>query len=212
MWALVKADFLYTRLGLGIIAFFVAFFFVQSATISGWHFATFVNNTAVSAMIGMGIMGASADKERRDRTMIALPITINRVGVARLIYVNIVFAALMVVWSIFLVVRPGGVDIQDVWIMFNAASVAMTLFLGFMIHHDLGFYETWRYRIMIYVGVAVFLATIAVLGISGYMDEVGKAYGNFFETFTGVLVHFVAAAATFYLSLRVFERRRSYLK
>lgn len=211
MWALIKADFHYTRIGLCVIGLFVAFFFVLAANVTGWHFHSFVNNSAVSAMIGMGIMAASADKERRDRSMMALPVPINDVGIVRLIYVAIVFAGLMVVWSAFLVVRPEPVVLADIWVMFNASAIAFMLFIWFSLHHDFAYHESRRPRLVMYALTAGFLVIIAILGVSGEMDEIGPAYGDFLLSVPGVLFHLTLAVLSFLYALRVFKRRKSFL-
>ena len=211
MWSLVKADLIYTRIGLGVVSLFVALFFVLSAFVGDWNFHLFVNNSAVSAMIGMGIMGASIDKERRDRLMMGLPVTVADVGAARLLYVLVVFAALWVVWAVFLLFRPQGGSLSDLWVMINASSVSFVLFALFMIHHDLGFYKPRRYRWIVYVAAFVFVGSIAWMNVRGVENDWGPAYGRFFRTFPAVVLHVTLAALLFILDLRVFTRRRSYL-
>ena len=210
MWSLVKADLIYTRIGLFVISLFVAFFFVLSVR-SDWNFHLFVNNSAVSAMIGMGIMAVSIDKERRDRMMMALPVTVAQVGVARLLYLAVVFAALWVVWGLFLLVRPQGGSLSDLWVIVNASSVSFVLFLLFTIHHDLGFYETRRYRWIMYLAAFVFVGSIAWMNLRGVLNDWGPAYGRFLTTFLGVVVHVTLTALLFIVDLRIFAGRRSYL-
>ena len=211
MWSLVKADLIYTRFGLVVISLFVALFFVLTAVLSDWNFHIFVNNSAVSAMIGMGIMAASIDKERRDRMMMGLPVTVAQVGVARLLYVAVVFAGLWVVWVVFLLGRPQGASLSDLWVMVNASSVSLVLFLLFTIHHDLGFFKTRRYRWIMYVAAFLVVSSIAWMNLRGVLNDWGPAYGRFFTTFPAVVVHVTLAALLFMLDLRIFAGRRSYL-
>lgn len=211
MWPLVRADFQYTRIGLGIIALLAAFFFYQHAAHDGWGFYTFVSNTASTAMITMGIMAGATDKEKRDRTMMTLPVPIGKVGLARLIYVPIVLVGLMAVWSVYLLVRPQGGSMMDVWIMFNAIALSFIVFMIFAIHHDLAYHDARRHRMWMYAAIVVVLVVIAVAALNDQLEEWGLAYGSFLRSFVGVVVHFAVAGVMLVLQLRAFAHRRSYL-
>jgi hypothetical protein len=211
MWTLLLADLKYTRIGLSIIALLSAYFFFQHAWVSGWHFYAFVHNSCASALITMGIMAASIDKEKRDRTHMVLPVTVRSVGLARLLYVPVVFVGLIVVWTIYLLVRPQAPTISDVWFMLNATAVSFFVFMFFALHHDYSYYGTKRYRLWLYVPLLVLVATVVLVGFTQELDEIIPTYWAFLGSFAAVAVHFPIAGLLLLLGVRAFERRRSFL-
>lgn len=211
MWALVKADIYSSRTGLFVIGVFVTGLFVLHAVANGWNFNSFVHATSTSAVIGIGFIAVSMDKERRDRTMASLPLSITDVGVARLAYVLVIFAALAPVWVAFLLASSKDIAVSDLWTMINAAAMSTIIYLLFAIHQDIGHFHRRRYRRLFYAFFALFLATLALLGLLQVLDTWGPKYGEFFATFPAVVIHTLIAAGLFVLDLRIFVRRTSYL-
>ncbi|MFQ5627550.1 MAG: hypothetical protein ACE5I1_02220 [bacterium] len=93
MWLILKAELVYTRIGM-VIGYAIAFLlFFAAANVRDGAVDVFMVNTAVIYFITIGIIGSEADKEKRTRLQSLLPISPQRLGMVEQFYIAIFLLA-----------------------------------------------------------------------------------------------------------------------
>ena len=119
MTAYIRAEWEDRWIGMLVVTLIYGFFFVVNAIWNEWDMEQFFSNTAVTFWIATGIMGSEADKERRDRLYVLMPMSRRRYAIARIADVIVSKSYLLLFWLVFLVARPGTVEMNDVWYTYS---------------------------------------------------------------------------------------------
>ena len=199
------------KTGLVIATILYGVFFAIAALWGDWDINQFYTNSAIVFWIATGIMDSAADKERRDRLYTLMPISLRAYSIARVVDVLFLKLWLLILWFVFLLVRPEGFTIDKFWYMLSFSTIAVTIILVFVVYHDLGFFETWKYRI----GMAAFGLLVLVVLIAGGMSGRFAGWDIGHDALTDNPIAFLVYLCLFFvlatISIRVFMRRRSYV-
>ena len=199
------------KIGMAIVTTLYLVLFALAAIWDNWNIDQFYTNSAVTFWISTGIMGSEADKERRDRLFALMPISLRSYSVARIADLIVTKLWLLVFWFVFLLVRPEGFTADKFWYMLSYSLIAMTIILVFVLYHDLGYFQTWKYRIGMLATGLVFVGFLIFGGLSGRIAHWDIGHDTLTNNPIAFLVYaglFLSLAAA---SVRVFIRRRSYV-
>ncbi|MDH3216356.1 MAG: ABC-2 transporter permease [Candidatus Krumholzibacteria bacterium] len=186
-------------------------FFALAAIFDSWDVEQFFTNTAITFWITTGIMGSEADKERRDRLYSLMPIPRRHYSIARIVDLVITKLWLLLFWFVFLLVRPEGFTADKFWYMLSFSVIAMTIILVFVLYHDLGYFQTWRYRIGLLATGVLVIAVLIFGGLSGRFAGLNIGHDALTNNPTAFLVYAVLFLTMASACVGVFMRRRSYV-
>jgi len=199
------------KLGMAVVTVLYLSFFALFAIWRDWDIELFYSNTAVTFWISTGIMGSEADKERRDRLFALMPISLRSYSVARVVDLVVTKLWLLLFWFVFLLVRPEGFAIDKFWYMLSYSLIAMIIILVFVLYHDLGYFQTWKYRIGILATGVLVVALLIFGGLSGRFGRWDIGH----DALTNNPIAFLVYAGLFLVMasacVQVFMRRRSYV-
>ena len=199
------------RIGMMIVTIVYGFFFLVAAFGSNWDIEQFYRNTAITFWISVGVLGSRADKERRDRLFTLVPISLRSYSIARVVDLVVTKGWLLLLWFVFLLVRPDGFTIDKFWYMLSYSTIAMIIILAFVLYHDLGYFHTWRYRIGLLVMGFFVLIVLIFGGLSGSFGWWHVGHDALTNNPTAFLVYAAMFLVMASASVRVFMRRRSYV-
>jgi hypothetical protein len=199
------------KYGIAFVTTLYAIFFAAAAIWGNWNIDQFFTNTAVTFWISTGIMGHEADKEKRDRHYVLLPISLRSYSLVRIADLMITKFWLLLFWFVFLLVHPEGFTSDKFWYMLSFSTIAISIILVFVLYHDFGFFHTWKYRISLYVIGLLVVVGLITGGLSGRFA--GLNIGH--DAMTNNPIAFSIYAGLFLtmatVSVGVFMRRRSYV-
>ena len=233
MLRLVKTEIAYFKIGLivpGVVGLFCAIFAFswgldRTVQIAGIKFGfimpqfgdmySLMASTAVALFIAMVIFGEQTGREKRDRMLARLPVSMRTIGIARLLLVALFQLFLLLIWLLFYriehVARPGNTLMHILFA--NAALLAIILL--FVMWHDLGFHSRRIYRSLLLTAVGVIImaesARITDL-LTNPADQQDIFLYPFLQTADGTLTAHAVLASVAILSYFAFIKRRSFLQ
>jgi hypothetical protein len=220
MWAIIKAELKYYRLTLAITFILILNFFLTSLLLDSGDVFGFMVYTIVLMMVAMIVIGTQEDREKRDRMTTLLPVSIKQVAFGRILFILLFQGSLFALWLIVYLARHLFEDAGAIWSVFSMTAYILSLFLFFIIYHDLKFFENITYRI-------IFFITLFLLLIFFYIPQLNIGLVTAIQTSSpnmiGILVKILYSevgrtfwsnlimAGLIYTSYDIFIERKSYL-
>jgi hypothetical protein len=158
----------------------------------------------------MGILGASGDEEKRTRAHALLPLSPRAVATLDLYYVALFHLGMVALWMAFLAFKPQYATPRTLFGMVTQNGLSLGLIALLVIHIHLGYLGERRYRTITHALLAL-AATIGVLVYTGWMGPAARFIGRHYVSWTGALAATLAWLLLSWLSVILYERRRSYL-
>lgn len=184
---------------------------VAAVMLPKWDVFGYMLNTTITYFILMGILGASMDGEKRTRAQALLPIPPREVALCDLAYVALFQLGMVALWLAFLAFKPEFATGRTLWGMVTQNGLTLGLIALFIIHTHLGFFGAHRYRRITHsLGVA-FGLSMGLLTYTGWMGPFARWIGRHYVSWSGALTATLLWLALFWLSVVLYERRRSYL-
>ncbi|MGH7493164.1 MAG: ABC-2 transporter permease [bacterium] len=211
MWRLLQAEFDYhkTRLRLALLAGFIFFLVTLTRDWDGVYGLQGV--TMVIFYAAMIIVGSYDDREKRDRLQALLPVALPDFSASRLLFIILLQSAFFALWLIVYLVRHVPHDVQALWSMLSLQATMLTVVNLFIIHHDLGYYETRRYRLVFYAALLVIFAGLFSMEHHAWVENILSFGPSKSKSPSHALVSNIIAISSFSLCHRVFMRRKSFL-
>ena len=211
MWTLIKQEYAYTKVGLAVMGLIMIAIWVVHQYVNDWDLYGFIANSASALLIGVGIIGAGIDNEKRDLTYARLPVPIRDIGLVRMAYMALAFVPLVGLWVLFMLVHPDGPYLDALFAMASAIGLSMIIYCVFALSHDFGFYGTHKYRAWLW-GIVAASAVILLFATVAGDAEWWHAYTDNFDTFGGMIGHLLVGTVVSLYAIRVFTNRQSFLK
>jgi len=214
MWKLIKAEIVLNKVSLLIAYCLVISFFIMlimskaEINILGIILAIFI-----SGAIATGITSPKY-KDKRDRFHITLPLSIKKIGIARLAYPVLVYFSLAILFFITsFMLKAYSIKLNTLWEILSINGFALILITCTHIHHDLKFYflnknqraaELAIYMLVMLVMAFEWFKLILQRGQLGTFEEhiLFSPIGAFGCNLIGI--------GLAYLSILVFTKRKSY--
>lgn len=234
MRRILRADFSYNKTGFSVLfSLCILFFLIDlfwggfsipigengrisfglDSELTGLHeIYNLVVNTAIAWFIAIVVMGASADKQKLDRFNGMLPLPRRIYGIGRLLFVNASQMAIFVLWLLFLAISSNEFEMTELWAIFSANAVLLSLVTIFIIHHDFGFFENPKYKRLNYVLLFLLIIATNVIFNVEYFSAVPMNIVRFFISLPGALFFTFFWIGLSLLSVTVYSRRRIYLE
>jgi hypothetical protein len=173
---------------------------------------SFMWQTTVAYTIVMGVVGLEADEEKRTRYNALLPVRPRQLALLDLAYVTLPHLGMVALWFALLPFKPRyAAAATTYWAMASHSGLTLGLMALFIIHTHLGFFGDRRYRRIDYALLLTFGAAIASLVYTGWMGAVRRALFRHYASWTGALSATLLWLLLSWLSVVLYERRRSYL-
>ena len=220
MWPLIKAEIEYNQRA---IAF--AFSIAILVSIIAGSISLNESERAGSALFTTGFLsvimviylfllihlGSQDSREKRDRLHSLLPVTIKQHSLERLLVIVLLQSGFAVLFLLGSVGFNLGIDSTSLFYILSSQAVFFSITMLMAIYQDLGHFGTLRYRLF-YIGL--FFALIGVGHILVLFDSLVPVLKFIFEpylTATGAALYTLIAIGLFFLSAKIFTRRRVYL-
>ena len=212
MWQVLKTEFEYNK-GVVIPAYLIVVLMLLPGKIfdlDGVYGLSAI--CTIISFVCIPIMGMRMDKEKRDRLYLGLPRTLKEVSTARLLFIILFQLGLFFLWSILFFTDHFGHDNQAIWTMLTASAFVIIIIEFFAINHDLGYFNTARYRIVYFTLVTLFFVGLIGSTINGYVSPKALSFGTKnFKTFLDTFVYGLLCLGMLYFNYQLFMRRKSYL-
>ncbi|MFQ5633470.1 MAG: hypothetical protein ACE5I1_32285 [bacterium] len=233
MWHILKAEFQYMKLGIliaygiGVLLLILAinwgldtrldlagvelrFFLPQFGNLY-----SLMANTSTAVIIAVIIIGVQSDQEKRDRFYARLPLPIRTTGLARLLFMLLFQAGMVLLWLILFLLEPPAETMKAIYTMIGVNEFWLGIIVVLLLWHDLGQYGTFKFR-------GLFLAVVGLVA-SGYAWSIFNRFDEmsaqqlvdrflFYQTPAGAALVSGIFIGLLYLSIWVFARRRLYLE
>ena len=212
MWTILKADIEYSKptlivaysIGLVIMFFDIVFHIFDIDMLMGI--------TTVTYFISMGIIGANDNKEKRDRFQTGLPNPLQQLGVARLLFVILFKAGMLVLW-IALFLTKYTEDAHRIILNILSVNVFNIIVVtAFIIYSDLGYFRTKMYRIVFLVSTSLTFIFLIWLSLQNYVQYPLSFGPEIQNSSTEALIYHIICIGLIYFDYTIFLKRRSYLK
>lgn len=211
MWRLMQAELNYVKSYL-MIGYTISIMFFLSALI--WKqvdIFIFATHTSINYFIWMGICGSESDKEKRTRYLSVVPMPRRNVCLTDLLFVNLFQGGMVVLWVMLLLIRPETGTANTPWGLVSLNGLILSLIAVLMIHTHLGFFAPKKYKWITYGLLMLMIFAVVILQFFGYylsilefvLRQLVRPAGAFFATMLWLSLS--------YLSVVIFNRRRSYL-
>jgi len=209
MWRALKADLEYYKLNL-LIGMTISVLMAVVLLLLGFaDFKILLINSFFVYFANIGFIGADADKDKRDRHDTLLPVAIREMAVSRLLFAIFFQLGLLVLWFVFFMLSDETVTARVICRLFSTSAMNLAIVALFVIHHDLGFLNGKKYSYG-FLGLIFIVA-----GFLAYSGKMRAAWGFIFDTLypspAGALLFSLIAAGLYFLSIKIFVRRKSYL-
>jgi len=209
MWHTLKADLDYYKFSLLIGMSIGVLIAIVLLALGFADLNILMTNSFFVYFINIGIIGADADKDKRNRHDTLLPLSIRETAVSRMLFVIFFQLGLLLLWLIFLMFSGEEITTRTICRLFSANAMNLAIVALFVIHHDLGFLNGKKY-------LYGFLGLIFIVaGLLAYFGKMRAVWGFIFDTLypspAGALLFSLIAAGLYFLSIHIFVRRKSYL-
>jgi hypothetical protein len=128
-----------------------------------------------------------------------------------LAYVTLFQLGMVALWLLFLAFKPQFFTARTLWGMVSQNAITLGGILLFIIHTHLGFFGERRYQRITYSLPVVWGLCIGVLVYTGWIGSVARWAGGHLVSWSGALFTTLVWLALSWLSVVLYERRRSYL-
>lgn len=212
MWHVLKAEFEYNKNTI-IFAYCIAFL----AFIAGlvWELAgvySLVTITFLLVFFSIAGMGSRTDKERRDRFYVKLPISLKQTSILRFLFPLLFYLGIFVLWIGAFFIHHIGHENHVFWSLIGMSALLFILIAFFTLYHDLGHFNTGKYRIIYICCLLLFFAGLVQLLIKGYLSTKIISFGNnIHKTFWDAGGYALICFGMLYLNHHIFLRRKSYV-
>jgi hypothetical protein len=202
------------------IAYLIALTFTALFFLAG-------KNIMILILVTLGIFhlvliatGMRHTKEKRDRLVASLPVTIGNTAIARIIFVLFFQMCLLPIWIIFFLGHYSSMGGAVFWRLLSLNGFVFIYVLIFSINADLGHYlqsSRLRVRFWLYFLLVLLLCLMPEI-IATYAEIMPMVWRSalfeFYQTFThtglSCLFIYTLAALMLFLSIRIFTARTSY--
>jgi hypothetical protein len=207
----VQAEFEYhkTRLRLAVLAAII--FFLASLLRDSGAVYFLQGVTMVIFYAAMIIIGFYDDREKRDRLQAVLPVALPDFSASRLLFIILLQSAFFALWLIVYLIRHVPHDVNALWSMMSLQATMLTVVNLFILHHDLGYYETKRYRLVFFAALLAIFAGLFFLEQRMMVEGVLSFGPSKSKSLSHSLVSNAIALGSFWLCHQAFMRRKSFL-
>jgi len=212
MWSILRADVTYHKWILVVAYVIGVLVLVGDAVLGIFSIDMLMGITTLSFYASMWIIGANENKERRDRFHTALPNPMKQLGAARLLFVVLFQAGMLLLWfTLFLGKYTSQAD-RIVWNMLSINALNVIVVCLFVIHHDLGFFRTRAYRIPFLAAVLSAFSLLILLSIDGLIHYPLNFGPDVRISPLETMIYHILCVGLIYFDFVLFVRRRSYLE
>src|SRR5262245_51309610 len=211
MWRLLQAEFDYhkTRLRFALLA---ALIFFLASLLGDWGGVYGLQGvTMIIFYVIMIIIGTYDDGEKRDRLQALLPVPLPEFSVSRLLFILFLQCAFFSLWLVVFLARHVPDDTKAWWSMLSLQATMLTIVNLFIIYHDLGYYETKRYRLRFFATLLVIVAVLFFLQGTLLVEDVLSFGPTKSKSPWHALVSNIVALGSFWTCHRIFIMRKSFL-
>lgn len=211
MWSILKADIIYNSVTISFvyaIAFILFFLDILSESVDVYMM---MGVTTLSFYAGMWIIGASDNKEKRDRHQNLIPLPIKEQAFVRLIFCILFQAGITILWFILFFIKYVGEMNALLWdiLSFNALNVIVVM--PFVIFSDLGHSRVKAHRwvfLALVLFLLVFLIYLSIIDVLQYPLSFGSEIR---KTPLEAFVYSIVCVGLIIYDYRIFLKRTSYL-
>ena len=228
MWKIIKADFIYHKLTF-VIPFAIVLAGFSANMVQGWR--QFEHDfqgmrTVMAAATGFLFFFKvmAMVREKRDRYLKLLPLKRWQIGAPRLLFTIIIWGAFLILyWSATATARPYRADII-IWDTISFTGLVLAANAVMFIFYDLNYTSPHKYKKAIRALLYPFVIfsgyiTFFIFGVSEQSWQITKFllpykadFSSFSATAIGAMISLLIGIAATYVSMLVFNRRRTYLQ
>lgn len=228
MWRILRAEICYNKIIVGITCG-IALFIIIVNSVRGWPNPT-LNLRGTKAIMTVAVAVAcfvsflKFFKEKRERYLSILPLSIKEVGVSRLLFMGIVWLSLVLLFLIgSSTAQPYWVD-NIIWDTLSLTGFIMMINAYIFIHRDLTirFQDRYQklilmilYSILIIMGYLVWylLFTVAIpyFKFLEPLNQFKKDFPNVSSVAIGAIFFNLCGIGLTVLSIFIFKNRKTYL-
>lgn len=162
-------------------------------------------------LVAMAIMGARGDKERVERFYAMLPVSTAGRALSRLAFIFLFMLSIALWWGIYLLLAPAGETLRWLHMLLATFGLGSSFIVVLMIHHDFGYYGKRRYKLINYALLALFIVAINLTLMLFSARTVFINFVRFFGSLAGAATFLLLWLGLAWLSVQVYQRRKSYL-
>ena len=212
MWSVLKADIGYHRLIIGVAYGIVLIALLGDIVFNMFDIHVIMGTTSLSFYVGMWIIGVTDDKEKRDRYQTALPITITRQSIVRLLFCILFQGGITILWLILFFFKYTADANSLIWDILSYNALNIIIVMIFVIFSDLGHLGTKAFRFIFLISVVsifFFLIYLSIIEVVQYPLNFGP---DTRKSPWEALLYNIVCAGLIYYDYAVFLKRKSYLK
>ncbi|UCE20466.1 MAG: hypothetical protein JSV84_09065 [Gemmatimonadota bacterium] len=211
MWHVLKADLQYHRLVIGTVYTIGIMMLIGDLALNIFDIYMILGITTLSFYAGMWIIGATDNKEKRDRHQTALPNSIERQSTVRLMFCVLFQTGLLIMWLLLLLLKYAGDANRLVWDIFSINALNLIIIMLFVIYADLGEVGKKLYRYLFLGSVLLILFFLIYLSIIDTLQYPLSFGPEIRKTPVETAVYNIVCIVLIYFDHIIFLKRRSYL-
>jgi len=228
MWKIIKADFIYHKLTF-VIPFAIILAGFNANMVQGWRqFELDLQGMRTVMAVATGFLFffkvMAMVREKRDRYLKLLPLKRWQIGAPRLLITIIIWGAFLILyWSATATARPYRADII-IWDTISFTGLVLAANAIMFICYDLNYVLPHKYQktILALLNLPMIFSGFIIFFIFGVNEQSWKFtkfllpykadFSSFSATAISALISLLIGIAATYLSVVVFNRRRTYLQ